>query len=421
VSPRSHDLTRLPEWLELARHRADRSEWDLAALFADDPERAVRFSVEQGEWLLDYSKNLITEQTVGLLVDLARAVELPRAIEALFAGARVNLSEDRPALHTALRAPVGHSLEVEGVDVAAQVQAVLARLSAFCEQVRSGAWTGHSGRRIRHVVNIGIGGSDLGPRMACRALGPYASPDLAVRFLANIDGADFADRVAGLDPAETLFVVCSKSFTTEETLANARAARAWLVTALGDEAAVAKHFVAASADPEAAARFGIDPAFCFEFWDWVGGRYSLASSAGLSLMLAVGPDTFGAMLAGMHAMDEHFRSAPLETNMPVLLGVLGVWYTGFFEADTHCIAPYSEALAEFPAYLQQLEMESNGKGVGAEGAALDYATGPIVWGQSGTRANTPSSNCSTRGLVACPATSSASLAPTSRWPIIRTG
>jgi glucose-6-phosphate isomerase len=357
----------------------------LAALFADDDERARRLSLEHEGLLLDYSKNLVTGDTLALLTGLADSVDLSGRIRGLFAGERVNSSEDRPALHMALRAPAGVAMEADGVGVSGDVHRVLDRMAEFCNAVRSGAWRGMTGRPIRHVVNLGIGGSDLGPRMAVKALRPYATEDLEVAFLANIDGADFAERVRGLDPAETLFVVCSKTFTTEETLANARAARAWLVESLGDEAAVARHFVAASANGAAAADFGIDPSGCFEFWDWVGGRYSLASSAGLSLMLGVGPEHFREMLAGMHAMDEHFRRAPFEANMPVLLGLLGVWYGGFFDAETHCIAPYSEALADFPAYLQQLEMESNGKRVGASGAPLEHASSPIVWGEPGTR------------------------------------
>lgn len=384
VSPPSGPLTRLPEWLELSAHRAAMGELDLASLFLEDSGRAARLRVEHEDLLLDYSKNLVTDQTLALLTQVARATGLPECIEALFAGARLNVSEDRPAFHVALRAPAGSESKIEGEDVGERVQGVLARMEKFCLEVRSGRWTGHTGKRIRHVVNIGIGGSDLGPRMACRALRPYANPDLHVDFLANLDGDDFATRVEALDPAETLFVVCSKTFATEETLANAQAARDWLIGALGDEAAVARHFVAASADAEAAGRFGIDPAHCFEFWDWVGGRFSLASSAGLSLMLSVGPEAFREVLAGMHAMDAHFRRAPLEANMPVLLGLLGVWYGGFLDAETHCVAPYSEALTEFPAYLQQLEMESNGKGVGITGAPLDHHTAPIVWGQTGT-------------------------------------
>ena len=378
-------LTRLPEWLALAGHRSANPEPNLGRLFAEDSQRAQRLCVEHQELLLDYSKNLVTDETLALLMELARARGLPGQIEKLFAGARVNSSEDRAAFHVALRAPGGSVSEIEGNDVGPQVQAVLARMADFSEGVRSGQWKGQTGKRIRHVVNIGIGGSDLGPRMALRALRPYASADLRVDFLSNLDGADFAARVEHLDPAETLFVVCSKTFNTEETLANARVARDWLVGALGEEAAVARHFVAATANVEAAVQFGIEPARCFEFWDWVGGRYSLASSVGLSLMLGVGPEAFRAMLGGMHAMDNHFRRAPLEANMPVLLGLLGVWYTGFLEAETHCIAPYSQDLAEFPAYLQQLEMESNGKGVGAGGGDLEHHTAPIVWGQSGTR------------------------------------
>ena len=387
VSPQSGDLTRLPQWLELARHRDALAETEttLASLFAGDSDRTNRLSVEHEDLLLDYSKNRVSDETLALLVDLARARDLPGRIEALFTGGRVNPSENRSALHTALRAPADSVVEIGGKDVVGEVHAVLGRMSAFCEAVRSGAWLGHSGKRIRHVVNIGIGGSDLGPRMACRALAAYAHPDLDVAFLANIDGADFAARVEGLDPGETLFIVCSKTFGTEETLANAHAARDWLVAGLGDEAAVARHFVAASANVDAALRFGIDPAGCFEFWDWVGGRFSLASSVGLSLMLAVGPEHFSAMLEGMRSLDAHFRSAPLEANMPVLLGLLGVWYSGFHGAASHCIAPYSEALGDFPAFLQQLEMESNGKRVSEDGTTLAFDTAPIVWGQSGTR------------------------------------
>ena len=383
-SPPSGPLTRLPEWLELSAHRAATGELDLASLFLEESGRAERLRVEHEDLLLDYSKNLVTDQTLALLFQLARAPQVPEQIEALFAGARLNVSEDRSAFHVALRAPAGRESTIEGEDVGERVHGVLARMEKFCLDVRSGRWKGHTGQRIRRVVNIGIGGSGLGPKMACRALRPYADPDLEVDFLANLDGDDFATRVEALDPAETLFVVCSKSFTTEETLANARAARGWLVGALGDESAVARHFVAASSDAGAAGRFGIDPANCFEFWDWVGGRYSLASSAGLGLMLSVGPEAFRDLLGGMHAMDEHFRRAPLEANMPVVLGLLGIWYSGFLDAETHCVAPYSEGLGDFPAYLQQLEMESNGKGVGVLGAPLDHHTAPIVWGQTGT-------------------------------------
>jgi len=385
VSPGSSSLTDLPAWRSLEGHRADLGTPSLSALFAGDDERAERLSVEQEGLLLDYSKNLVTDETLALLVALAESRGLPERIRSLFAGERINFSEDRPALHVALRAPAGMAMEAGGAAVSGEVHAVLDRMSEFCDQVRSGAWKGSTGKPIRCVVNVGIGGSDLGPRMAARALRPYAADHLEVRFLANIDGEDFAEAVRGLDPAETLFVICSKTFGTEETLANARAAREWLVAALGDERAVARHFVAVSANVAAAEAFGIEASNCFGFWEWVGGRYSLASSAGLSLMLAVGADPFRQMLAGMHTLDEHFRRAPLEANMPVLLGLLGVWYGGFFDAETHCVAPYSEALAEFPAYLQQLEMESNGKGVGEGGAPLAYSTAPIVWGEAGTR------------------------------------
>ena len=381
----SDDLTALPEWRALAQHRDRLGDLELARLFDQDARRAERLAMEHDDLLLDYSKNLVTEETLGLLAGLARARRIPARIAALFAGEPINASEDRPALHVALRAPRERTLEVAGSDVVSQVHDVLARMASFCEAVRSGAWVGYSGRRIRHVVNLGIGGSDLGPRMACRALAAYTDADLQVHFVANIDADDLGGKLAGLDPAETLFVVCSKTFTTEETLANAHAAREWLLASPADESAVARHFVAASANLEAAGRFGIDPTLCFEFWDWVGGRFSLASSVGLSLMLAIGPERFREMLAGMHSMDEHFRTAPLEANMPVLLGLLGVWYVGFHGVSSECVAPYSEALADFPAFLQQLEMESNGKRVSERGEPLGHETGPVVWGQSGTR------------------------------------
>jgi len=375
---------RLPAWKALEDHHRTIAHRHLRELFAGDPGRGERMTLETAGLVLDASKNRVTDETLSLLCDLARQAGVRERADAMFRGEPINVTEARPVLHVALRAPRGASIHVDGEDVVPEVHAVLDRMASFCERVRSGAWTGHTGRRIRSVVNIGIGGSDLGPRMATHALKAYADRELAVRFVSNVDATAFVEATRDLDPAESLFVVCSKSFTTLETLTNARTARAWLVDALGDEAAVAKHFVAVSTNAEGVAEFGIDVANMFGFWDWVGGRYSLGSAVGLSLMLAIGPEHFREMLDGMHAMDDHFHAAPLERNMPALLGLLGIWYTNFFDAATQAVLPYDEYLALFPAYLQQLDMESDGKRVDLAGRPVEIDTGPVVWGQPGT-------------------------------------
>jgi glucose-6-phosphate isomerase len=374
-----------PEWHALRAHHGQISKRHLRELFAGDPGRAERFAVEAEGLYFDYSKNLVTVETVSLLVDLADKCGLRERIEAMFRGEHINRSEDRAVLHVALRMPRDTSLVVDGDDVVAQVQEVLDRMSDFTERVRGGAWTGYTGRRIRNVVNIGIGGSDLGPVMAYEALRHYSDRNLTLQFVSNIDGTDFAEATHGLDPHETLFVVSSKTFTTIETLTNAQTARRWLLAAVdGDEAAIAKHFVAVSTNEGEVASFGIDPANMFGFWDWVGGRYSYDSAIGLSLMIAIGSDRFREMLAGLHAMDAHFRTAPFERNLPVLLGLLAVWYTNFFDAETVAVLPYDQYLWRFPAYLQQLEMESNGKHVTLGGEPIGCNTGPVVWGEPGT-------------------------------------
>jgi glucose-6-phosphate isomerase len=373
------------EWAALERHAATMRDRHLRELFAADPARAERMTAEAAGLVLDYSKNRITDETLGLLLGLAERAGLRDRIEAMFTGERINTTEDRPVLHVALRAPQGTQIVVDGQDVVPGVHAVLRRMAAFSEQVRSGAWTGHTGRPIRTVVNIGIGGSDLGPAMAYEALRWYSDRSQAVRFVSNVDGTDLYEATRDLDPAETLFVVCSKTFTTLETLTNAQTARAWLLDGLGgDEAAVARHFVAVSTNAEKVAEFGIDTRNMFEFWDWVGGRYSYDSAIGLSLMIAIGPDRFREMLDGFHAMDEHFRGTSFERNLPVLLGLIGIWYGDFFGAETQAILPYSNYLGKFPAYLQQLDMESNGKSVDREGRPVAVQTGPIVWGTPGT-------------------------------------
>ncbi len=377
-------LTELPAWRALERHRVDASRVSLRARFAADPRRAERFSTEAAGFFADWSKHRIDEETMRLLVQLAEARQLPARIDAMFAGERINTSEDRAVLHVALRAPRGEHIVLDGEDVVPGVHDVLDRMTQFCERVRDGSWRGHTGRRIRAVVNLGIGGSDLGPAMASEALRAYADREVAFRFVSNVDPTDFAEVARDLDPAETLFIVCSKTFTTLETLANARAARAWCLAALRDETAVARHFVAVSTNAAEVAKFGIDTANMFGFWDWVGGRYSVGSAVGLSLMLAIGPDRFREFLAGMRAMDEHFRSAPLSHNLPVVLGLLGVWYTDFFGAQSHAVLPYDQYLRRFPAYLQQLDMESNGKRVQHDGRPVEVDTGPIVWGEPGT-------------------------------------
>jgi glucose-6-phosphate isomerase len=380
--PTSIDQT--PEWQALARHHQAIGDTHLRELFAADPGRGETMTCEAGDLYLDWSKQRVTGETIGLLVALAERAGLRRRIDAMFGGERINVTENRAVLHVALRAPEGSSIEVDGQDVVPGVHEVLGRMRAFAEEVRSGRWLGHTGRRVRNVVNIGIGGSDLGPAMAYEALRPYSDRSMTFRFVSNVDGADIAEATRDLDPAETLFVVCSKTFTTIETLTNARTARAWLLDALGDQEAVSRHFVAVSTNAEKVADFGIDPANMFGFWDWVGGRYSYPSAIGLSLLVAIGPDHFDELLAGFHLMDEHFRTAPFERNLPVLLGLLGVWYIDFFGAETQAVLPYSQYLGRFPAYLQQLDMESNGKSVTLDGRPVRVATGPVVWGQPGT-------------------------------------
>ena len=372
-----------PEWAALVDHRSVLADAHLRDLFADDPTRGTDFVVEVGDLYLDYSKHRITRQTVGLLTDLARAAEVERLRDAMFAGEHINLTEDRAVLHTALRVPLGTVIEDAGHDVVPDVHDVLDQMGRFADAVRSAERRGVTGERLTNVVNIGIGGSDLGPAMAAIALDAFVDRDLDLRFVSNVDGADLDLELRGLEPARTLVVVASKTFTTLETMTNARSARSWLVDALGEDA-VEHHFVALSTNLDAVSAFGIDLANTFGFWDWVGGRYSLDSAIGLSLMLGIGPDAFADLLAGFHLVDEHFRSAPLEANAPVLLGLLGVWYSNFWNAQTHAVLPYSQELARFPAYLQQLDMESNGKSVTRQGDPVAWDTGPVVWGEPGT-------------------------------------
>jgi glucose-6-phosphate isomerase len=376
--------TELPAWRELSRHRDAFTGAELRELFARDPSRGDRLAAAAAGLHLDYSKNLVSDETLTLLRALADARDLRARIDGMFRGEKQNVTEDRAVLHVALRAPRGCRIEVDGRDVVPDVHAVLERMAQFCERVRSGEWKGHTGRRIRSVVNLGIGGSDLGPRMATEALRAYADRDLDVRFVSNVDPTDFAETTRDLDPAETLFIICSKTFTTLETLANAHAARAWCVDALADEAAVARHFVAVSTAAQEVVKFGIDLQNMFGFWDWVGGRYSLCSAVGLSVMLSIGSNGFRDLLAGFRAMDEHFREAPFERNLPVILGLLGIWYNNFLGAQTHAVLPYDQYLRHFADYLQQLDMESNGKRVDRGGLPVAHQTGPIVWGQPGT-------------------------------------
>jgi glucose-6-phosphate isomerase len=377
--------TARPAWKALAAHHRQVRELHLRQLFADDPTRGERMTVEAVGLSLDYSKNRITDETLQLLLQLAEESGLRARIDAMFRGDKINITEDRAVLHVALRAPRGTSIIVDGENVVPQVHAVLDKMVDFCNRVRSGAWQGHTGKRIRNVINIGIGGSDLGPVMAYEALKHYSDRAMTFRFVSNVDGTDFAEAVYDLDPAETLFIDSSKTFTTLETMTNAYTARSWLLAGLGgDEAAVARHFVAVSTNAAEVAKFGIDTANMFEFWDWVGGRYSMSSAIGLSTMLAIGPEHFRAMLDGFHQMDEHFRTAPFERNLPVLMGLLGVWYTDFFGAQTVAVLPYEQYLKRFPAYLQQLTMESNGKHVTLDGSKVDYQTSPIYWGEPGT-------------------------------------
>ncbi|MGN6586944.1 MAG: glucose-6-phosphate isomerase [Solirubrobacterales bacterium] len=381
----AHPLRRSPAWTELRAHCEKVREAHLRELFAADSERGERLVAEGAGLYLDFSKNRITDETVMLLGALAKERGVFERREAMFRGEHINVSEDRAVLHVALRMPRGRSLVVDGVDVVQEVHEVLGRMAGFCERVRSGKWRGHTGKPIRNVVNIGIGGSDLGPVMAYEALRHYSRREMTFRFVSNVDGTDFAESTRDLDPEETLFVISSKTFTTLETMTNARTAREWALAGLGgDEAAVAKHFVAVSTNAEEVGKFGIDTENMFGFWEWVGGRYSMDSAIGLSTMLAIGPAHFEEMLAGFHAMDEHFRTAPAAENLPLLMGLLAVWYADFFGAETCAVLPYDQYLHRFPAYLQQLTMESNGKHVTLDGARVDYDTGQIYWGEPGT-------------------------------------
>ncbi|MFD6354120.1 glucose-6-phosphate isomerase [Nocardia tengchongensis] len=373
-----------PAWARLRAHRESLAGERISDLFDRVPDRGTEMTVEHDGLVLDYSKNLVTGETIDLLVELARERGLAAGIEAMFAGAPINVTENRAALHTALRSPADAVIEVDGLDVVPAVQRTLGRMEAFAREVRSGRWLGATGEPIWAVVNIGIGGSDLGPAMACLALREYGTGTMEVRFVSNVDGHDLRRALQDLDPATTLFVISSKTFTTVETLANARAARDWLLSSIDDPAAVARHFVAVSVNAAEVEAFGIDPANMFEFWDWVGGRYSLSSAIGLSLMTAIGPEQFRAFLAGAHSMDVHFRTAPPHRNLPILLGLLGIWYRNFWDAQTHAVLPYDQRLARLPAYLQQLDMESNGKSADRDGNPVAVATAPIVWGEPGT-------------------------------------
>src|SRR5215475_4101191 len=378
-------LTSRPAWKELEGHHEKIRDLHVKELFAADPKRGERLTVEAAGIYLDYSKQRITDETLSLLLQLAEESGLRQHIDAMFGGEKINITENRAVLHVALRAPRTASIKVDGVDVVPEVHAVLDKMSEFAQRVRSGAWKGHTGKRIRNVINIGIGGSDLGPVMAYEALRAYSERSMSFRFVSNVDGTDFAEAVHDLDPAETLFIVSSKTFTTLETMTNAHTARDWLLAGLkGDQAATAKHFVAVSTNAQEVAKFGIDTANMFGFWDWVGGRYSMDSAIGLSTMIAVGSDNFRAMLAGFHEMDEHFRTAPFERNVPVLMGLLSLWYNDFFGAETVAVLPYEQYLKRFPAYLQQLTMESNGKHVTLDGKQVTRDTGPIYWGEPGT-------------------------------------
>jgi glucose-6-phosphate isomerase len=382
---RTRSTSRHAAWQALAGHYETMRGLQLRDLFADDPARGERMTAEAAGVYLDYSKNRVNEETLKLLIELAQQSGLRARIDAMFGGEKINVTENRAVLHVALRAPRGASILVDGKNVVPEVHAVLDKMGDFANRVRSGQWKGHSGKRIRNIVNIGIGGSDLGPVMAYEALKYYSDRAMTFRFVSNVDGTDFVEATRDLDPAETLFVISSKTFTTLETMTNAQSAREWSLRGLGGDAkAVAKHFVAVSTNGEKVAEFGIDTANMFEFWDWVGGRYSMDSAIGLSTMLAIGPDHFQSMLEGFHAIDEHFRTAPFERNLPVLMGLLGVWYNDFFGAQTVAVLPYDQYLKRFPAYLQQLTMESNGKHVTLDGMRVDYQTGPIYWGEPGT-------------------------------------
>lgn len=379
------DLTESPQWQSLVRHYEAIKNVHLRQMFADDPKRGEEFVVEGAGLYLDYSKNRITRETLAMLIDLAKARGLADGIEAMFSGAKINLTEGRAVLHTALRAPRDANVVVDNENVIPEVHAVLDKMSAFCKRVRTGQWKGHTGKPIRNIVNIGIGGSDLGPVMAYEALKHFSQRELSVRFVSNVDATDFAEATEDLNPDETLFIVASKTFTTIETMTNASTARQWLLQdASGDESAIAKHFVALSTNAEKVSAFGIDTENMFEFWDWVGGRYSMESAIGLSTMLAVGPEAFREMLVGFHEMDQHFRTAPFEENLPVLMALLSVWYSNFFGVETTAVLPYEQYLKRFPAYLQQLTMESNGKYVSVDGNEVNYETGLIYWGEPGT-------------------------------------
>ncbi len=383
----SHNIVPLrqrPAWNALQEHYAKVRGLHLRQLFTEDPQRGERFTLKVLDLYFDYSKNRITSETTRLLLELAEQSGLRQHIDAMFAGDKINVTEQRAVLHVALRAPKGMRILLDGVDVVPEVHAVLDKMAEFVELIRSGAWKGHTGRRIQNIVNIGIGGSDLGPVMAYEALKYYSQRNMTFRFVSNVDGTDFVEATCDLKPEETLFIVSSKTFATLETMTNAHTARKWVLKALKDEKAVARHFVAVSTNTSKVEEFGIDRANMFGFWDWVGGRYSMDSAIGLSTMIAIGPEHFRQMLAGFHAMDEHFRTAPFERNMPVLMGLLAVWYNDFFDAETVAVLPYEQYLKRFPAYLQQLTMESNGKNVTMQGARVDYQTGPIYWGEPGT-------------------------------------
>jgi glucose-6-phosphate isomerase len=378
-------LTKLKAWKALGAHYKNVQKLHLKKLFADDPKRGLRLTVDAVGIFLDYSKNRVTDQTIKLLLQLAEESHLRARIDAMFRGDKINVTENRAVLHVALRAPKSESIVVDGENVVPQVHAVLNKMASFSDRIRSGEWKGHTGKRIRNVINIGIGGSDLGPVMAYEALKHYSDRSMTFRFVSNIDGTDFAEAVRDLDPAETLFIISSKTFTTLETMTNAHTARDWALAGLGgDEKSIAKHFVAVSTNAAGVSQFGIDTANMFEFWDWVGGRYSMDAAIGLSTMVAIGPANFLAMLHGFHLMDEHFRTAPFKQNLPVLMGLLAVWYNNFFGAQTAGVFPYEQYLKRFPAYLQQLTMESNGKHVTLSGAQVNYQTGPIYWGEPGT-------------------------------------
>ncbi|HEV2329652.1 MAG TPA: glucose-6-phosphate isomerase [Verrucomicrobiae bacterium] len=384
-TPSVKPLVQRPAWKALAAHSKQIKKLRLRDLFAKDPKRGERLTVEGAGLFLDYSKNRINDKTVKLLLQLAKESGLKGKIDAMFSGQKINITENRAVLHVALRAPKGEVIIVDGKNIVPEVHAVLDKMAAFCDRIRSGEWKGHTGKPIRNVINIGIGGSDLGPVMAYEALRHYSKREMTFRFVSNVDGIDFVEAVHDLDPAETLFIVSSKTFTTLETMTNAESARNWLLSGLGgDKSAVAKHFVAVSTNAEKVSAFGIDTANMFGFWDWVGGRYSMDSAIGLSTMLATGPDNFHAMLDGFHQMDEHFRSAPFEKNLPALMGLLNIWYSDFFDAQTVAVLPYEQYLKRFPAYLQQLTMESNGKHVTLEGKTVAYDTGAIFWGEPGT-------------------------------------